>query len=96
MKQLEFFIKTVLIIILPIINSCKKGKGAICNDGTRSHSTGSGTCSWHGGVKHYINPNEISIPDTIGLVLLLIFSTWFIGNLINDNKKKKRLRSRRM
>lgn len=25
--------------------------GAICNDGTKSNSTGSGTCSSHGGVK---------------------------------------------
>lgn len=95
-KQLDFFIKIVVIIILPVINSCKKGKGAICNDGTRSYSTGRGTCSWHGGVNHYINPNEISIGNTIGLVLLLMFSAWVIGNLINDNKTKKRTRSRRM
>jgi hypothetical protein len=24
--------------------------GAICNDGTQSSATGSGACSWHGGV----------------------------------------------
>lgn len=28
--------------------------GAVCNDGTRSSSTGSGTCSWHGGVNYWI------------------------------------------
>lgn len=28
--------------------------GAKCNDGTRSNSTGSGTCSSHGGVKYWI------------------------------------------
>lgn len=28
--------------------------GAICNDGTRSYSTGSGTCSHHGGVNYWI------------------------------------------
>ena len=28
--------------------------GAICNDGTRSYSTGSGTCSHHGGVAYWI------------------------------------------
>jgi hypothetical protein len=29
--------------------------GAICKDGTCSTSTGRGTCSWHGGVKQWIN-----------------------------------------
>lgn len=24
--------------------------GAICGDGSRSYATGSGACSWHGGV----------------------------------------------
>ena len=28
--------------------------GAICNDGSRSYSTGSGTCSWHGGVHYWL------------------------------------------
>lgn len=30
------------------------GGGAICNDGSRSYSTGRGTCSWHGGVQYYL------------------------------------------
>ena len=28
--------------------------GAICRDGWRSRSTGSGTCSWHGGVRKWL------------------------------------------
>ncbi len=28
--------------------------GAICNDGWRSYSTGSGTCSHHGGVDYWL------------------------------------------
>ena len=28
--------------------------GAICNDGTRSYSTGRGTCSHHGGVNYWL------------------------------------------
>lgn len=28
--------------------------GAVCRDGSRSYSTGSGTCSWHGGVSYYL------------------------------------------
>jgi len=31
-----------------------QGGGAICNDGTRSYSTGRGTCSWHGGVNYWL------------------------------------------
>lgn len=36
--------------------SCGKGNrvGAICNDGWKSSSTGSGTCSNHGGVDYWI------------------------------------------
>jgi len=30
------------------------GGGAICMDGSRSYSTGRGTCSWHGGVDYYL------------------------------------------
>lgn len=29
------------------------GPVTICNDGWVSHSTGSGTCSWHDGVREY-------------------------------------------
>jgi len=28
--------------------------GAVCNDGTTSSATGSGACSHHGGVNHWI------------------------------------------
>ncbi len=28
--------------------------GAICSDGWRSHATGRGACSWHGGVSEWI------------------------------------------
>ena len=28
--------------------------GAVCNDGTTSSATGSGACSGHGGVDHWI------------------------------------------
>jgi hypothetical protein len=30
------------------------GGGAICGDGSRSYSTGRGTCSWHGGVNRWL------------------------------------------
>ena len=34
--------------------SSTKRTGAVCNDGTRSSSTGSGTCSSHGGVDYWL------------------------------------------
>ncbi|MHB8261933.1 MAG: hypothetical protein ACYDEC_16865 [Bacteroidia bacterium] len=72
MKLLKVFIKLYLLSVACLLESCKKGKGAICNDGSRSHSTGSGTCSWHGGIDHYLDPNEISIGNTIILVLVIL------------------------
>jgi hypothetical protein len=79
----------LLLLLFPILlGSCKKGKGAVCNDGWRSHSTGPGTCSWHGGVDHYLNPNEIDIGNTIFLVIVLIISLIFIINVSRKNDKK--------
>ena len=54
--------------------------GAICEDGWRSSSTGSGTCSWHGGVDHWIYrggtsstlEDHLLIVDTYGW--LIVFS----------------------
>lgn len=50
---------TKIILIFLLIIGCSdapKGKrvGAICNDGWRSYSTGSGTCSHHGGVDYWL------------------------------------------
>ncbi len=71
--------------MLILVSSCHKSKGAICNDGHRSYSTGRGTCSHHGGVDHYINTDEVSIPKTIGLVFIL----GILGLSMVDNYKKK-------
>lgn len=61
-------------IVYFLFTACKQGKGAICKDGWRSHSTGSGTCSWHGGVDYYLDPDEISVGKTAVLVIILIIS----------------------
>lgn len=68
-KILLYMLYAIFVLIL---SACKKGYGAICRDGSRSHSTGRGTCSWHGGVDYYLDPNEIDIGSTIGLVVFLI------------------------
>jgi hypothetical protein len=36
-----------------------------CNDGTTSGSTGSGTCSWHGGINYYYDSNYIGDYDGV-------------------------------
>lgn len=45
------------------------GVGAICDDGWVSYSTGSGTCSWHGGVKMWASD-----------VFRLTYGTWWDEN----------------
>lgn len=94
MKRRQFFNMMYLILIIflssSIFFSCKKGKGAICNDGTRSYSTGRGTCSWHGGVRRYIKPDEISVGNTIVLVGFLGAAGWIgFGIVSEENKNNK-------
>lgn len=40
-------------------------QGTRCRDGSWSDSTGSGTCSWHGGIDYYYNPNYIGDFDGV-------------------------------
>lgn len=40
-------------------------EGTRCNDGTTSNSSGSGTCSWHGGVDYYYTNNTIGDFDGV-------------------------------
>jgi hypothetical protein len=58
-----FFVISLLVICISF-TKCEKAVqcdtthdnkvGAMCNDGTKSNSTGSGTCSNHGGVKYWL------------------------------------------
>ena len=86
MKKIKYIAFFALLFLSIIMTSCHKSPGAICNDGHRSFSKGSGTCSWHGGVDHYIDTDEISIPKTAGLIIVFIFiGSIFIGG--QSNKK---------
>jgi hypothetical protein len=38
--------------------------GARCRDGWRSHATGSGACSWHGGVAEWLYADDRVVHDT--------------------------------
>jgi hypothetical protein len=49
-----------LLVASFLLVSCNRGQrvGAICNDGWHSSATGSGACSHHGGVDHWIYEND--------------------------------------
>lgn len=85
-KTLKYLLRITSFLI---ISSCKKGKGAICNDGSRSYSTGQGTCSWHGGVDHYVDPNEIDGLSTVLLFVFIAVVLWFLYHFLKDEKKEK-------
>jgi hypothetical protein len=46
----------VLVLVLVLSAGCTPGQriGAVCRDGWHSSATGSGACSHHGGVDHWI------------------------------------------
>ncbi len=80
------FLKFIFALFGFIIVSCRKGKGAICNDGWRSHSTGSGTCSWHGGIDHYVDPNEIDVGSTAMLIVFFVLIVVVLRAINKSNK----------
>ena len=82
---MKFLNSLLLVLLFIVILSCKQGDGAVCNDGSTTTSTGSGTCSWHGGVDHYLDPNEISVTKTAVLIFIILLTTYFIFR----NRKKK-------
>ena len=50
--------KLLLLLLLSLGFIGSSYADAICNDGWISKSSGSGTCSWHGGVKKWLNKKE--------------------------------------
>ena len=67
MKRISSLFIIILLLFLISLESCKddpissngdcpasERTGAVCNDGTTSTATGSGACSGHGGVDHWI------------------------------------------
>jgi len=51
-------VKKLLLFLLLSLLSFNSYAGALCNDGWISKSSGSGTCSWHGGVKKWLNKKK--------------------------------------
>lgn len=90
LKIKSFLCNLLVVFFCFLLVSCHKSSGAICNDGSRSYSTGRGTCSWHGGVDHYIDTKEISVPKTAGLIIILGFVGFaMIGSSSKGNAKEK-------
>ena len=52
--------KLLLLLLLSLGFIGSSYADAICNDGWISKSSGSGTCSWHGGVKKWLNKKKSS------------------------------------
>jgi hypothetical protein len=50
--------KLLLLLLLTFGFIGSSYADAICRDGTRSFSSGSGTCSWHGGVYKWLDNKE--------------------------------------
>ena len=55
--------KKLLLLFLLFLLFNNSYADAICNDGWISKSSGSGTCSWHGGVKKWLNKKKSSDGD---------------------------------
>ena len=52
--------KKLHLLFLLFLLSSNSYADALCNDGWISKSSGSGTCSWHGGVKKWLNKKKKS------------------------------------
>lgn len=58
MRKLKKMTIVSTIIFLSFASCSGKRVGAICEDGWRSTATGSGACSHHGGVDHWVYEND--------------------------------------
>jgi hypothetical protein len=91
-----FFISITRVVETGSPGSLGYRIGAICEDGWRSSSTGSGTCSWHGGVDHWIYrggtastlEEHLLIADIYGwLILFSVIDVVIIYSIKQLNKK---------
>lgn len=72
-----------------LVNDMPEGTGAVCGDGWFSPSTGSGTCSWHGGVRVWADEVrsraslQPAVPPKRGpgkeVYLCVLGALWIIG-----------------
>ena len=53
LTKLAIFLTIISFVVCFYTMATKKRIGATCEDGWESYSTGSGTCSHHGGVDHW-------------------------------------------
>ncbi len=74
-------------MLLGLITSCTTAPGAMCHNGYRSGSTGSGTCSHCGGVKYWIEGGEPDYFATSLLIVLITFASWITFHLLKTEKK---------
>jgi hypothetical protein len=52
MKKSKLILIILFFLMILSFTQCTKPSGCVCKDGTTSNSTGSGTCSHHGGINY--------------------------------------------
>lgn len=68
-------VRVVLVtLLLTTTSACSDRVGAVCRNGSQSYATGSGACSWNGGVKSW--ETKLNVPRT--LAFLAAASVWFL------------------
>ena len=89
--------KKLLLLFLLFLLSNNSYADAICNDGWISKSTGSGACSWHGGVKKWLNKknNKKETSDKYIEEIYDLDNNGSIGKCKGTYKQKKICRNRR-
>ena len=84
--------KKLLLLFLLFLLSNNSYADAICNDGWISKSSGSGTCSWHGGVKKWLNNKK---PSDIYMEYIYSPSDGVSGKCKGTYQQKKSCRNAR-
>ena len=89
--------KLLLLLILSLGFIGSSHADALCNDGWISKSSGSGTCSWHGGVKKWLNKknNKKETSDKYIEEIYDLDNNGSIGKCKGTYKQKKICRNRR-
>lgn len=62
MKMLRLLVMLVIAVSLQSATAGPASADAVCEDGSYSYSSGSGTCSWHGGVDYWVTPSHEPLP----------------------------------
>ena len=89
----NFSIKKIAFSAFVLLFSSISYADAICRDGWWSKSEGSGTCSWHGGVKRWLADGTITLWQF--LIILGIALVIFIINIKKSSKSNSHISTKK-